>query len=50
MDFAQHTPYILAAYSVSIVALGALIAARLHGLKKARDAQTHADMSDAAET
>ncbi len=37
MDFSAHTtPYILVAYGVSIIAIGALIAWRMARLKKAQ--------------
>ncbi|WP_428409562.1 hypothetical protein [Hyphococcus sp.] len=37
MDFSAHTtPYILAAYAVSVIAIGALVAWRMARLKKAQ--------------
>lgn len=44
-DFGHHTPYIAAAYGVSIIVIAALIISRRAKLKKAleRDASSSAD-------
>ncbi|GJL92066.1 heme exporter protein CcmD [Hyphococcus sp.] len=40
MNFGLHTPYILTAYAVSIIAIAGLIAWRIAALKKAVAAET----------
>ncbi len=40
MNFGAHTPYILIAYAVSIIALAVLIGWRIAALKKAVAAET----------
>ena len=41
--FGLHTPYILAAYGVSIVVIGILIAMRLSAFKKAEADENQAE-------
>lgn len=42
MDYGAHTPYILAAYAVSIIAIGVLIALRIHRYRAANHAEREA--------
>ena len=42
MDYGAHTPYILAAYSVSIIAVLAMIYLRLRDFMKAKNAEQEA--------
>lgn len=42
MDYGAHAPYILAAYAVSIIAIGVLIAFRIRRYRAAKHAEREA--------
>jgi len=48
MDYGAHTPYIFAAYGVSIVALGVLIWLRVSAFYRAKEAEKRLGLADEA--
>lgn len=46
MDYGAHAPYILAAYAVSIIAIGVLIAFRIRRFRTAKRAERETETSE----